>query len=442
MIDRLKSGLTTSLKEPTPSAFKILAACLFAAVLAVPTAANAQAAACVAGETQQNFVVPAGGWPAGSLGPVAFTVGTGANAVTLTYTITNAVASSDGHPQQVATFGGLPNVVRNTHITNVANTSLSTQTLTFTRPINKFVYVATDVDLSGWQDAISARANGTVLPTSLVGAATHTINNITGTATATSGGNCADNDPACNVTANFNFNGINSASMEFRTGPTHGGAQQRVGWTSFGFCVPNRSNLTLRKVWVDATVGNTATVAGTGLTSLGSVAETANETDTGVVQIVNAGAVINLSEVITPAAASANYNSVLTCTGTSGLAGNALTVGAADTDIVCTYTNTRRIANLTVTKNDSKTTTVSGDTNTYSITVTNNGPLDANNTLVTDPAVTGLTCSTVTCPSANASCPVVLTVAALQGPGLTIPTLLNGGSVTLTLTCSVNATGV
>jgi uncharacterized repeat protein (TIGR01451 family) len=351
-----------------------------------------------------------------------------------------------GTPDQV-THGGLNNVVRAAHTTNLDNTSLSTQTINFSRPVNKFVYVATDVDYTtaagGWQDVVRARANGTLLPTSFTAAATHTVDLATGTVTATTNGNCANTDAACNVAANFNFNGISSASEEFRTGPNHNGGQQFVGWTSFGFCAPNRSNLTLRKVWVDATVGNTATVAGTGLTSLVSTADTANETDTGVVQIVNAGSVINLSEVIAPAAASANYNSVLTCTGTSGLAGNTLTVGAADTDIVCTYTNTRRVANLAVTKTDAKTTTVSGDTNTYSIVVTNNGPLAANNAVVSDAAVAGLTCSTVSCAAAGgAVCPASPTVAALQGAGLTIPTLPNAGNVTLTLTCSVSATGV
>ena len=79
----------------------------------------------------------------------------------------------------------------------------------------------------------------------------------------------------------------------------------------------------------------------------------------------------------------------------------------------------------------------------YSITVTNNGSLAANNAVITDPAVTGLTCSTVSCAAAGGAVyPAAPTVAALQSPGLAIPTLPNAGSVTLTLTCSVSATGV
>ena len=79
----------------------------------------------------------------------------------------------------------------------------------------------------------------------------------------------------------------------------------------------------------------------------------------------------------------------------------------------------------------------------YSITVTNNGSLAANNAVVTDPAVTGLTCSTMSCAAAGGAVyPAAPTVAVLQSPGLTIPALPNAGSVTLTLTCSVSATGV
>lgn len=79
----------------------------------------------------------------------------------------------------------------------------------------------------------------------------------------------------------------------------------------------------------------------------------------------------------------------------------------------------------------------------YSITVSNNGLLATNNAVVTDTAVTGLTCSTVSCAAAGGAVyPAAPTAAALQSTGLIIPTLPNAGSVTLTLTCSVSATGV
>jgi uncharacterized repeat protein (TIGR01451 family) len=160
------------------------------------------------------------------------------------------------------------------------------------------------------------------------------------------------------------------------------------------------------------------------------------------VQKVLSGTALTLSETVAPAA---NYDGTLACTGNAtALAGSTLTFSPTDTAIVCTYTNTRRVANLAVTKTDAKTTTISGDTNIYSIVVTNNGPLAANNAVVTDPGgVSGLTCSAVSCAAAGgAVCPAAPTVAALQSLGLTIPTLPNAGSVTLTLTCSVSATGV
>ncbi len=202
------------------------------------------------------------------------------------------------------------------------------------------------------------------------------------------------------------------------------------------------ANITLRKTWVDAVPNDAVTVAATGLTSLLSVANTANETDTGAVQTVPVASVLTLSELFTTGTA-ANYNSALVCTGTSGLVGNTLTVGNADTTIVCTYTNRSSLAALTISKTDNKTTTVSGDVNIYTITVGNNGPAAANGAVVVDPVAPGLSCTAISCAAAGgATCPAAPTVAAFQNPGLTIPSLPNGGIVTFTLTCNVTATGV
>jgi uncharacterized repeat protein (TIGR01451 family) len=101
------------------------------------------------------------------------------------------------------------------------------------------------------------------------------------------------------------------------------------------------------------------------------------------------------------------------------------------------------LANLTITKTDSKTTTISGATNTYTIVVNNAGPSAANGAVVTDPSIAGLSCATLTCAvtTGAAVCPAAPTVAALQGAGVTIPTLPATSSVTLTLTCGATATG-
>jgi uncharacterized repeat protein (TIGR01451 family) len=101
------------------------------------------------------------------------------------------------------------------------------------------------------------------------------------------------------------------------------------------------------------------------------------------------------------------------------------------------------IAGLTITKTDTKTTTISGATNTYTIVVANAGPSPADGALVTDPSVAGLTCSTLTCAvtSGAAVCPAGPAVTALQGAGVAIPTFPANSSVTFTLTCSATATG-
>ncbi|WP_369632073.1 MULTISPECIES: hypothetical protein [unclassified Variovorax] len=109
------------------------------------------------------------------------------------------------------------------------------------------------------------------------------------------------------------------------------------------------ATVTLAKTWSGAIVNDAVSVTGTGLTTLASVANAAAETDTGTAQAVPVGSVITLAESFTTGSA-ANYTSALSCTGTSGLSGNTLTVGAADTAIVCTYANTRKTAAVTLSK--------------------------------------------------------------------------------------------
>lgn len=84
---------------------------------------------------------------------------------------------------------------------------------------------------------------------------------------------------------------------------------------------------------------------------------------------------------------------------------------------------------------------------TYKIYVTNNGTADATNVILTDPAVANLTVSSVTCSSGDgvggsASCPGTVTVAALQGTGLIIPSLPVDSGVVFTVTGTASASGV
>jgi uncharacterized repeat protein (TIGR01451 family) len=93
-------------------------------------------------------------------------------------------------------------------------------------------------------------------------------------------------------------------------------------------------------------------------------------------------------------------------------------------------------ADLVVTKSNGVTGVTKGSTITYTITATNNGPNSITGAIVSDTPV-----SNITCPPAN---PVTVssggayTVANLVGAGITLGTLTNGQSVTLSYSCTVN----
>jgi uncharacterized repeat protein (TIGR01451 family) len=123
----------------------------------------------------------------------------------------------------------------------------------------------------------------------------------------------------------------------------------------------------------------------------------------------------------------------------------------AQQDTTCTFTNRRLNADLRLTKTNTPgangevdqvaDTVVSGAASNYTITVTNNGPDGANGAVLTDPAPTNLTCTTATCTAAGgATCPPITgaaLVAAIQGAGAPIPALPSGGSIAVTLNCTV-----
>ena len=101
---------------------------------------------------------------------------------------------------------------------------------------------------------------------------------------------------------------------------------------------------------------------------------------------------------------------------------------------------------LSVAKGNGVNSLVAGGTTTYTLTVVNSGPSLAGGTTVRDPAVTGLSCTSVTCSSVagGAVCPAAgsTTIALLQGAtGITVPTLPANSTATFTLNCSVTATG-
>ncbi len=116
----------------------------------------------------------------------------------------------------------------------------------------------------------------------------------------------------------------------------------------------------------------------------------------------------------------------------------------ANADSSCLFTNTRTAA-LTITKTNSMNSVTTGSTFSYSITLGNDGPSDADGSILRDPAVTGLSCTSVSCTGASgsASCPAggSVTVAALQGTGIALPTFPSASSISFSVTCGVTATG-
>ena len=181
------------------------------------------------------------------------------------------------------------------------------------------------------------------------------------------------------------------------------------------------ATLTLRKTWVNARVGETATVTSTGFTNnatSGLSTSTGNNTTTGSPVAVFAGEVGTISEALSNAG---NYTSALACTGTSGLSGTTLTVGAADTAIVCTETNTRRQATLTLRK--TWVNALVGET----ATVTSTG--------FTNNATSGLSTSTGNNTTTGSS-----VVVFANEVGTISESLTNAGNYTSALACTGNAT--
>jgi large repetitive protein len=103
------------------------------------------------------------------------------------------------------------------------------------------------------------------------------------------------------------------------------------------------------------------------------------------------------------------------------------------------------VADVRITKTNNTNSLVTGTTTSYTITVQNLGPSAADGTVLRDSAVTGLNATAVSCGGAagGAACPAAaaVTVANLQGTGVTVPTLPAGGSLSFTVTGTINATG-
>ena len=126
---------------------------------------------------------------------------------------------------------------------------------------------------------------------------------------------------------------------------------------------------------------------------------------------------------------------------------NSIALAAGDTATCTINNNDTNQTDVSITKAASADTAVRGDEVTFTLLVRNLGIAAAHGTVVRDPSVAGLDCTAAgltapTCSAAGgASCPASLTASGLQS-GIAIPTLPNGGVVTIGLTCRVTASGV
>lgn len=174
---------------------------------------------------------------------------------------------------------------------------------------------------------------------------------------------------------------------------------------------------------------------------------------------ITAGSSATFSETAGTGTSLANYISTYACTRAdtgvtvaSGSGSSVTLTPASQTDTHCIFSNVRRTADLRITKTNTPgvngevdqlaDTVVSGASATYTITATNQGPHSADGTVLADPPPTNLTCPTATCTaSGGATCPPITgaaLAAALSGAGAPIPALPAGGSVAITLSCTVN----
>ncbi|MEO6016967.1 MAG: hypothetical protein ABIP46_06900, partial [Polaromonas sp.] len=102
-----------------------------------------------------------------------------------------------------------------------------------------------------------------------------------------------------------------------------------------------------------------------------------------------------------------------------------------------------RIADVSLVKSDGVTNVSVNSVTSYNITVTNSGPYPANYAILKDPAVAGLTKTSVSCTAPggppSAVCPATLSIANLEGTGQQITIFPPGTSLVFTVNAQVTA---
>ncbi|HPW33618.1 MAG TPA: hypothetical protein PLF92_11980 [Arenimonas sp.] len=327
-----------------------------------------------------------------------------------------------------------------------------TVTLTFSRPVRGLQFTVLDIDVGtgtplSFVDGVEVFYNGannvrnTAIDTLGPGVILDdeaAINGYEGNATA------AVTSTAGNLDLNFGNILVSTVTITFMSSNDAAAnpSLQFIGISDLGFETP--ASLTARKTWVNATVNDTAVISTTGGTNnvaLNSTANSANETDATTAINVYSAEALTFSETLS---VPASYTQALACTGnTNALAGAVLTVNAADTAITCTYTNTRRVSDLVITKTNAAGSVQAGGATSYTIRITNNGPTAVTGALLADPAVTGLTVTGVACSATPGQCtgPATPSIAQLQAGNYALPALAVGQFYEITVTANVVATG-
>jgi uncharacterized repeat protein (TIGR01451 family) len=92
-----------------------------------------------------------------------------------------------------------------------------------------------------------------------------------------------------------------------------------------------------------------------------------------------------------------------------------------------------------ISKSDGRSSITPGAPTTYAVTITNTTGVPLSNAVFSDPPVTNLNVSSVTCTAAGgATCPIGFTVAQMQGAGITIPPMPVNSSVTFNVSATVS----
>lgn len=170
-----------------------------------------------------------------------------------------------------------------------------------------------------------------------------------------------------------------------------------------------------------------------------------------VFTVTDPSTAVTITETVTPQFTLDSASCVDTSGGTPGtigiLIGSTLTIAAANlqptTTLVCTFSNTQAAPDLGISKQASPVVVASGGTVTFTLTASNVGVVDATNAVLADTPGAGLSCTTAgSCTAAGgATCPASVPAGALYGGGVTIPSLPVGSSVTVTVPCTVTASG-